>query len=242
MKEVEGFIINEISYGETSKIISVFAKDKVYGIMAKGAKSIKNSNRYATTKFTYGRFIIIEKQDKLSILKEASVIEDFTNIKTDLTLISYLNYIVELTSQVLKQTEKIESLYNLFMSLIKKLNSKLNPKILTNIYELKLLDYLGVGINFDSCSVCGTTHNIITIDGDVGGYVCKECYREGPIYDDKTIKMLRMYYLIDIDSIKEFKINDSIINNIDNFINTYYDRYTGLYVYSKKFLKDILEM
>ena len=62
------------------------------------------------------------------------------------------------------------------------------------------------------------------------------------IYDDKTIKMLRLYYLIDIKSISELKISDNVINNIDRFINTYYDRYTGLYLKSKKFLNNINEM
>ena len=51
--------------------------------------------------------------------------------------------------------------------------------------------------------------------------------------------MFRMYYLIDINSISDLKISNDVINNIDYFINTYYDRYTGLYLKSKKFLKDI---
>ena len=51
--------------------------------------------------------------------------------------------------------------------------------------------------------------------------------------------MLRLYYLIEIDSISDLKINESVINNIDKFINVYYDRYTGLYLQSKKFLKDL---
>ena len=54
--------------------------------------------------------------------------------------------------------------------------------------------------------------------------------------------MLRMYYLIDINSISDLKISDSVVNNIDRFIETYYDRYTGLYLTSKKFLKDIDKM
>ena len=51
--------------------------------------------------------------------------------------------------------------------------------------------------------------------------------------------MLRIYYLIEIDSISDLKISDKVINNIDKFINVYYDRYTGLYLQSKKFLNDI---
>ena len=51
--------------------------------------------------------------------------------------------------------------------------------------------------------------------------------------------MLRMYYLVDIKSISDLKISDGVINNINYFINTYYERYTGLYLKSKKFLEEM---
>ncbi len=237
--EVEGFILNEISYGDTSKIVNIFTNKGVIGCIAKGAKSLKSNLRVNTTKFTYGKFLINIKKDKLSILTEVSIINELVNIKKDLLLISYLSYIVELTNQIVKQTDEYEELYNLFINIILKLNDKLNPKVLINIYEIKVLDYLGVGINFNSCSKCGSTKNIITINGDIGGYICSNCYTNEIIYDSKTIKMLRLYYLIDVSTISELKISNNVIENINNFINIYYDRYTGLYLNSKKFLKDL---
>ena len=242
IKEVEGFILNEIPYGDTSKIVNIFTENGVIGCIAKGAKTLKSNLRVNTTRFTYGKFIINEKKDKLSLLTEASSIDELVNIKKDLLLISYLSYIVELTNQVIKQTDDYKSLYNLFINVILKINNKLNPKVLTNIYELKVLDYLGVGINFNSCNKCGSNKNIITIDGDIGGYVCSNCYANEILYDSKTIQMLRMYYLIDVSTISELKISDNVIKNIDRFINVYYDRYTGLYLSSKNFLESIDEM
>ena len=239
IKEVSGFIISEIPYGDTSKIVNIFTEEGIIGCIAKGAKSLKSNLRINTTKFTYGKFLIKYNDNKLSILTEASFIDELIHIKKDLLLISYLSYLVELTNQIIKQTTEYSELYRIFISTIVKLNQNLNPRVLTNIYELKVLDYLGVGINFNCCAKCGSKKNIITIDGDIGGYICSNCYTNEYIYDDKTIKMLRMYYLIEIDSISELKINDKVINNIDKFINTYYDRYTGLYLQSKKFLNDI---
>ena len=104
MNEVEGFILNEIPYGDTSKIVNIFTPEGVIGCIAKGAKTLKSNLRVNTTKFTYGKFIINEKKDKLSLLTEASSIDELVNIKNDLLLISYLSYIVELTNQVIKQT------------------------------------------------------------------------------------------------------------------------------------------
>ena len=112
--------------------------------------------------------------------------------------------------------------------------------VMTNILELKYLDYLGVGFDFNTCCKCGNKSNIITIDPDEGGYICKNCYTNEIIYDNKTLKMLRMYYLVNIESITELKISDNVIKNINYFVNTYYDRYTGLYLKSKKFLNELI--
>ena len=238
LKEVEGIIISETSYGETSKIINILTEEGIIGIMAKGAKSIKSPLRSYTQKFTYGKFYLYYKENKLSILKSVDIINDLINIKTDIVLIGYMSYISDLTHQVMKQNYD-NSLYNLYINAILKINAGLNPKILCNIFELKVLDYLGVGINFNSCAKCGTSKNIITINPDEGGYICKNCYTNEKCYDEKTLKMLRMYYLVELSSISDLKISDEVINNINNFINIYYERYTGLYLKSKKFLETV---
>ena len=49
ISEVEGLIIKETPYGETSKIINVFTKEYgTIGIMCKGAKSLKSKLRSST--------------------------------------------------------------------------------------------------------------------------------------------------------------------------------------------------
>ena len=123
------WIISEVPYGDTSKIVNIFTNEGVIGCIAKGAKSLKSNLRINTIKFTYGKFLIDIKKDKLSILKEASTINELINIKKDLMLISYLSYIVELTNQTIKQCDDYETLYSLFINIILKLNNKLNEFI-----------------------------------------------------------------------------------------------------------------
>ena len=238
LKAVEGIIVSETNYGETSKIINLITAEGIIGLMAKGAKSLKSPLRSFTTKFTYGTFQIYYKEDGLSILKDVDVINNLSNTKKDIILISYLSYLSDLTHQIMKQNSDA-GLYKIYIESILKIESGLNPLIICNILELKALDYLGVGISFNACAKCGSSKEIITIDGDSGGYICKACYTNEKIYDEKTIKMLRMYYLVDIASITDLKISEQCINNINRFINTYYDRYTGLYLKSKKFLEEM---
>lgn len=240
LKKVEGIIINDTNYGEASKIINILTDEGIIGVIAKGAKSIKSPLRSTTLNLTYGSFNIYYNENKLSTLKSADIINELKNIKKDIVLVSYMSFLCDLVSQVMKQNDD-KKIYDMLISTLLKINDGLNPMIMTNILELKLLDYLGVGISFNSCCKCGKTRGIVTIDPDAGGYICKDCYTNELYYDEKTLKMLRMYYLVEISSISDLKIGDKVVNNINYFVNTYYDRYTGLYLKSKKFLNDLIK-
>ena len=238
--EVEGFILSETSYGETSKIINVWTKKYgVIGIMCKGAKSLKSKNRVSTMRFSYAKFNIYLKQGKLSTLVSADVINPLKKIRGDITLIGYLSYLTELTEQVIKQNND-SLLFDDFINSILKIEDGLDPLVITNILEIKYLEKLGVLFNLDECVVCGSKNNIVTINADKGGFICLNCLSNEVIVDKKVIKMLRMYYYVNIKSITNIKVEDNIKNTINKFLDMYYDRYTGLYLNSKNFLKNVL--
>ena len=52
--------------------------------------------------------------------------------------------------------------------------------------------------------------------------------------------MIRMYYYVNIKSITDIKIDDDIKKTINQFLDMYYEKYTGLFLNSKNFLKNIL--
>lgn len=241
MLEVDGFVLSEIPYGDSSKIINVLTRDYgVIGIMCKGAKSLKNRYRVPTMKLSFSHFNIMYKENKLSTLISADVINPFKLVKSDILLVSFLAYLTELTSQVVKQSNDIENIYDDFIKTILKLEDGLDPIVLTNILEIKYLEYLGVLFNLDECVICGSKNNIATFDADKGGYICINCLTNEIIVDKKVIKMIRMYYYVNIDSIKEIKVDDVTKNTINKYLDLYYERYTGLYLNSKDFLKKLM--
>ena len=114
LKEVDGFILTETPYGESSKIINVLTKEfGIIGIIAKGANSLKSKNRVATLKLTYAKFNIYYKENKLSTLVSADIINPLKNIRSDIFLISYLTYLAELTYQVVKQSNAKDIVKNI---------------------------------------------------------------------------------------------------------------------------------
>lgn len=238
-EKIEGIILNEQSYSETSKILYLLTKEYGYiSVLAKGAKQMKSSLRSVTTKFTYGYFQINYKKDKLSNLISCDVINPLKNIQKDLMKISYASYVLDLTKQVMKQTQNSKVFSLLIMTLLK-MEEGFDPSVLTSILELKYLDFLGVMPILDSCSLCGTKVGIITLNASLGGYICKNCYHNEPIYSKKTIQLLRMFYYVDISKIATLEVNEKVQKELNTFLEEYYEKYTGLYLKSKNFLKNI---
>lgn len=235
LKKIRGIVVSEVPYKDSSKVLNILCEEGVIGVISKGCKRINSPLRVISNKLTLGEYVIYYNESKLSTLKEGSILDNFNNIKNDLNKISHATYITDLVNQVMKQNAD-PTVFSLYLSALKKIDEGINETVVMNILEIKLLGYLGVGINLNGCAKCGSTREIVTIDPDVGGYICKNCYTNEIIYDERVRKMLRMYYLVEIDSIKELKIKDYVIDSINKFLSVYYDRYTGLYIRSKEFL------
>lgn len=243
LSKVEGVIIHEMDYSESSKIIHIITKE--YGLIsaiAKGARKVKSNLRSVTTKPTYGYFHLYYKEDKLSILFDVDVIHPLKHLKTDLTSIGYATYICDLVQQVLKQnidSKGDEQLFHHFISSLIKIDEQYDPAIITNILEIKLLDYLGVMPIIDRCVICGSKTSIVTISSEKSGYICTNCRTNEPILDEKVVKLIRMYYFVDIAKITKLDISEEIKNQINSFVEDYYKKHTGLYFKSKEFIEEI---
>ena len=239
IESIEGIILSETNYSESSKILNVLTKEYgLIGVISKGCRNMKSKLRGVSRKLLLGTIHIYYKPNGLSTLIGVDVINSYSKTLMDLEKISYASFILDLINQVLKQTDS-EEIFDLLKDTLNKLEEGLNPIALTNILELKLLDYLGVSPSIDACAHCGSTKEIVTLSSDAGGYVCKNCYNNEPLVSDKTIKMIRMYYYVDIKNITKLDVSDEVTNEINRFLDDYYDRFTGLYIKSKDFLKKI---
>ena len=245
LKKIEGIVLSEVPFGDTSKIINVFTNDGIKGIICKGAMNVKSKNRVASMKLTLSNFNIYDKEDKLSILGSSDTINNFPHIRKDITLISYASYLNDLIYQTLKQVQNDKyyaEIYELFKNALIKIDEGINPMVITNILEVKLLTYLGVGLNLTSCTLCGNKKEIVTLSSERGGLICKNCYKGERLMPLSIIKIINMYYLVDIKSISKLSLKDEYIKEINSFLSNYYDDYTGLYLKSKNFLKTIEQL
>ena len=236
---IEGIVVSTLNYGENSKILNVLTRDKgIIGVISKGCLKEKSKLRVVSGLYTYAVFHVNYKKDgKLSTLTGADVIDYFINIRSDLEKIGYLGYLVDLAKNVYKQHYD-EGVYDILISALKKIEGGFNPKVITNIVEIKYLSYLGVSLYLDGCVQCGIG-SIATLSLKKGGYVCARHLTGERIYDSSMLKMIKAYYYVDIDKISELKLKNKLIDEIDEFLGAYYKEYTGLYLKNKNIIDNI---
>ena len=242
IKKIEGIVVSEIDYKESSKIINLLTPEYgVIGLIARGTKQVKNKLSGVTSKLTYGYFHVNYKENGLSTLIEVDVINQFKNIRKSIDLMSYSLYLLELSDKVSKH-EGDKSIYNVLIASLKKIDEGYDYRVITNIFELKMLDYLGIRPVIDECVNCGNKNDIVTISSYRGGYLCKNCVKNETVVNIKTVKLLRMFFYVDIDKISKLDISDNVRMELSQFISDYYDRYSGLYLKSREFLENLQKL
>ena len=242
IKKLNGIVVSETNYSETSKILNILTKEHgVIGVISKGSRKIKSPLRSVSTKLSYGEVNLYYKKDKLSNLISIDINNSFNNIRKDITKISYASYLMDLTVQIAR-SDFNEKLFDNFINGLIKINDGFDPAVIVNILELKYLDYLGIKPEIDACVSCFSKAEIFNISIEKGGLLCRGCNEEEVLFSDDVIKLIRMFYYVDIEKIEKLNINEKNKYEINKFLSMYYDKYTGLYLKSKKMLEELKKL
>ena len=241
VKKVEGIIVSTVDYKESSKIVNIFTSEEgIIGVLSRGCKKLNSKLNASSNVLTYGVFYLSDNNRGLPSLMEVDIIDSFRVIRKDLIKTNFSIYLLELCREVYKSDNDNE-IYKLLISCLNKINEGYDANVMTAIVSLKLLDYLGIKPIVDRCVNCGSNDNIVTISSYKGGYLCSNCVGNEQIFNLKTLKLIRMFYYVDISKISKIDISDNILKEINLFIDDYYDRYSGLYLKSKELLYNIIK-
>ena len=151
METIEGIVLNETNYRETSKILNILTPKYGYiSVLSRGSRTIKSKLRGVSMKFINAEFTINYKKNSISSLSEGNLLNSFSNIMKDYNKMFYANLIINLVKSILKENNDTDIFLILKQSLIK-INDGFEPSLIYNILAIKLLDYLGVRPDFSSC-------------------------------------------------------------------------------------------
>ncbi|WP_462412253.1 DNA repair protein RecO [Neobacillus sp. Marseille-QA0830] len=238
-QKCEGIVIRTTDYGETNKIVTIYTREwgKI-GAMARGAKKPNSRLSSISRLFTHGDFLV-QRSSGLGSLQQGEIITSLRSITEDLFLTAYASYIVELTDKCTEEKKPNPFHFELLYQTLNYLNEGYDPDVLKNIYEMKMLNVMGLYPTLNQCSVCGSTDGHFSFSIREGGFICHRCLDKDPYHfkiTPATVKLLRLFYYMDLSRLGNISVKDETKAELKQVISAYYEEYSGLHLKTKKFL------
>ena len=195
-------MLRRINYGENDLIITflTYERGKLSAIAKSAKKSVKRFSGILDLFSVIEVVLAYGRTGSLPILKEATLKEPFTGIRTNIQKTAYASYWAELINKWAEQGDKQTKIYNLFKYALGELDrGRLVEEAVSIFFQIRFLMISGLYPDFSVCSVCKTgieniKGNKIFFDLAGGGIVCGKC-ASAPlkrIYLSKgTIKQLK---------------------------------------------------
>lgn len=221
----DGLILKEQNIGEADKLVTVLTRhDGLIRAFVRGAKSFKNRKNSATGMFCYSKLSFYKGKDSY-IINEATPIETFFGIRSDLERITLAQYFSELLLTLVQEGEESAEYLRLTLNSLNFLAKGQMPcEQVKAITELRLMCIAGFMPNLIACERCGEYEtDTMYFDIEHGLLYCENCVsREALIpLDIGLIRGLRHIAFSDFEKIYSFKMEENALSDL-SFITERY--------------------
>lgn len=234
MDLIEAIVLKSLDYKDSSKILYLYTESGLKSIIAHGVKKMNNINRALSQN---GNLINVSfSKGSFPSLKEGEMLNDFPNIKLDVLSYTYLNHIMELVNNTISEDSDHLKMFSFLKRLFSLYNDFQDPEILSFVFELKLLYFLGYGLNFRRCNLCNK-NEFLVFNVDNGGLVCKEHLSiNQQSYESDTYLLLSKMYFIDINEFQKIDMTKTDRVIIRHIIDQLFDQYVSFKTKSRNIL------
>lgn len=238
--ESKGIILFTKDYKEKDKLVKIFTES--YGklmFFVKGAHRKNNPITPAILPFTQAIYIGEFKDQGLSFLNSSKEVKPFLTIQQDIFINAYATYLLNLVDVAIEDRVYDPNLFHFVEQALTLLNEGKDAEIITNIFEIQLLNRFGVSPNWSHCSVCGETNGKFDYSSKYSGVLCEQHWlSDNHRYhaDPKAIHFIRLFASISYDNVQNITLKTETKTLIRKTIDELYDEYVGIYLKSKKFI------
>ena len=210
--KIEGIILKRRNLGEADRILTVFCYQLGnISVLAKGVRRI-TSRRGGNVELLNRTIMFLHRAKTFLILTEATTLNTYQKIKSDLTLSTYGYHIVELVDKLTAENQDNGILYGYLIEVLKRLE-RAPRQILIRAFEVKTLSNLGF-MSFLSKNVNTTESENIT-------------------------DLLKVLETDSWDRIEKLEINQNQALELERTLRYYLERVIEGSLKSRLFLKDL---
>ena len=234
---MEAIVCKVLDYKDSSKILYLYTEQGNKSIIARGVKKLNSINRYLSQ---VPNIISYEaSKGTFPSLQEGHLMQEFGDIQLDIEKFTFVSHILELVINTIDEQSNHSKMYDFLKRLLYRIDKESDPEILSFIFELKLLSFLGYGIRFNGCNQCDEGINLVYSVRN-GGLICRrhlEPLEEA--YDLEITQKIKELYYMDINQYFEIPLSKNERIMIRHIIDVTFDDFIGYHSKSRTILKQI---
>jgi len=241
---VTAVVLRHSNTGEADRVLTLYTKE--FGklrVLAKGIRKIKSRKAGHLEPLTLSTLQLNRTHD-LPIITQAETILPFQKIHNNLELIAQASIVNELLDRFTFEAEENQSLFNLIMETLKRIEEGEEPSLAVQYYELSMLASVGFRPELFQCVVC--RKDIQPEDqyfsAALGGVVCPRCSHQTAGSRPVTMDALRyLRHLLRSNYTDARKAHPSVLvqREMDDLLQYYVGYLLERNLNSPRFLRDI---
>ena len=242
--------MRRVEYGDSDLIITFFTlKNGKISVIAKSAKKSKKRFAGILELFSLLQLVCNVGQRKgLPFLQEASLKSPFESIRKSLLKTAYAGYWVEIIDKWTESNKIQRPLYSLLLYALSQLDmDRIDPDVLSVIFQLRFLSICGIEPNLKRCMLCnGQLESIcddrVYFDLPRGGILCKKCLTSSSgrqVFYKGTIKILKWVQTAACDKLDRIRLTPQAVKEALDLLESFVPYHLGRVPKSLKFLRQI---
>lgn len=177
-------VLNSRRWGDADRILTLYTLrfGKIRGV-ARGARRLKSRLGGALEPFMRCDLDLFEKPgDGLFRITQASLIESYTKLREDLTLMMAAARMVNLVAAVTADGDRDPEIFHTLEGGLAALSRSRDAALTTLLFQVRVLGVTGFKPQTDHCTSCGrgSLHELTMFSPKSGGLVCERCASREP--------------------------------------------------------------
>lgn len=240
-RESRGLILYNRNYREDDKLVKIFTETAGKRMFfVKHASKSKLSS--VIQPLTRANFLLKLNDSGLSYIDDYHDAELYQSINEDIFRMSYATYVVALADAAIVDNYPDPQLFAFLVKTLELMNEGLDYEVLTNIFEVQILERFGARLNFHECVFCHRVGQRFDFSYKYSGLLCPDHY-------DKDIKrsyldpnvpfLLDRFQSVQFDELKTISLQPEMKQKLRYFLDGIYENYVGVQLKSKKFIDEL---
>lgn len=242
-EEIKGLVLFSKNYREKDRLVKLFTESRGKKMFfVKGANRKNNPLTAAIQPFTKATYIADMKDEGLSFLNNVKEIEPLEEIQKDIFISAYGTYILNLVDAAIEDNIYDPQLYGFTNQALDLLNKSYDPEIITNIFEIQLLERFGIKLNWQSCSICANQKGKFDFSYQYHGLLCEQHFHmdeRRSHFNPTAIHFLQIFSNIRYSQINQINLKPETKQAIRLVLDDLYSEYVGIHLKSKKFIDEM---